>query len=211
MTEGIKIFSQNSIRIEKEKIIYFDPFQIRQEYRDADLIFITHDHYDHFSLEDIGRVAKKDSKIILPEKMKKDRKKLSFSDNLIFYVEPGQSYMVDGVSFKTVFSYNLVKPFHPKGNRWVGYLLELGGICYYIAGDTDLIEEIQDVQCDVAFLPIGGVYTMNYKKAAELANRIKPKVVIPVHYGSIVGKKEDGLKFKERIAAGVQCELMDII
>lgn len=207
ITNGIKVFSQNSIRIEKGNVIYFDPFRISQEYKDADLIFITHDHYDHFSLEDIEKVAKKDTKIVLPEKMKKNTKEFMFSDKDIFYVKPDQSYSVDGVNFTTVPSYNLVKPFHPKSNQWVGYILKIQDIRYYIAGDTDLIQEIKEVQCEVAFLPIGGIYTMNYKKAAELANTIKPKIVIPVHYGSIVGKKEDGLKFKEQLAAGIQCEL----
>lgn len=207
MTDGIMVFTQNSIRMEKEKVIYFDPFRINQEFKDADLIFITHNHYDHFSLEDIGNVAKKDTKIVLPEKMKKDTKRLNFPDENIFYVKPGQEYIVDGITFITIPSYNIIKPFHPKSYGGVGYLLYLEKIRYYIAGDTDLTQEIKEVQCEVAFLPIGGIYTMNYKKAAELTNIMKPKVVIPVHYGSIIGKKEDGLRFKELLAPDIQCQL----
>ncbi len=207
MIDGINVFTQNSIRMEKGKVIYFDPFRIDQEWKDADLIFITHNHYDHFSLEDIGRIAKKDTKIILPEKMRKDTKRLNFLEEHIFYVKPGQSYQVDEITFTTVPSYNIIKPFHPKSYGGVGYILEIQKVRYYIAGDTDLIQEIKEVQCEVAFLPIGGIYTMNYKKAAELANLIRPKIVIPVHYGSIIGKKEDGIRFRELLALDIQCEL----
>ena len=91
------------------------------------------------------------------------------------------------------------KAFHPKENKWVGYLIQINNKAYYVAGDTDNIEEIQDIECDEAFIPIGGTYTMNYKEAAELANTIRAKVVIPTHYGSIVGDKEDAIKFKELV------------
>ena len=207
MIEGIRVFTQNSIRIEKEKVIYFDPFRISEEFKDADLIFITHNHYDHFSLEDIGRVAKKDTKIVLPEKMRKDTKRLNFPDENIFYVKPEQHEQVDGIDFVTVPSYNIIRPFHPKSYGGVGYILEIQGVRYYIAGDTDLTQEIKEVRCEVAFLPIGGIYTMNYKKAAELTNIIRPKVVIPVHYGSIIGRKEDGVRFQELLASDIQCEI----
>ncbi|MCX4268407.1 MAG: MBL fold metallo-hydrolase [Lachnospiraceae bacterium] len=207
MAEGINVFTQSSIRMEREQVIYFDPFRINQEFQDADLIFITHNHYDHFSLEDIGRVAKKDTKIVLPEKMRKDTKRLNFSEENIFYVKPEQQYQIGEISVATVPSYNIIKPFHPKSCGWVGYILTIQGVRYYIAGDTDLTQEIKEVECEVAFLPIGGIYTMNYKKAAELANIIQPKVVIPVHYGSIIGRKEDGIRFRELLGAGIQCQL----
>lgn len=207
MIEGIRVFTQNSIRMEKGQVIYFDPFRIDREFQDADLIFITHNHYDHFSLEDIGRVAKKDTKIILPEKMKKDTKRLNFLEENIFYVKSGQQYQIDGISIVTVPSYNSIKPFHPKSCGWVGYILTIQDVRYYIAGDTDLIQEIKDIKCEVAFLPIGGIYTMNYKKAAELANIIQPEIVIPVHYGSIIGRKEDGVRFQELLREGIQCKL----
>ena len=117
----------------------------------------------------------------------------------ILVVKPNEDYHVSDFDFKTTYAYNVNKAFHPKENKWVGYLIQINNKTYYIAGDTDNIEEIQDIECDEAFIPIGGTYTMNYKEAAELANVIKAKVVIPTHYGSIVGDKEDAIKFKELV------------
>ena len=99
----------------------------------------------------------------------------------------------------TTYSYNIDKQFHPKENKWVGYIIEISNKRYYVAGDTDNIKEIQDIECDVALIPIGGTYTMNYKEAAELANDINASTVIPIHYGSIVGDKEDAIRFKELV------------
>ena len=100
---------------------------------------------------------------------------------------------------KTTYAYNIDKPFHPKENQWVGYIIDINDKQYYIAGDTDNIEEIQNIECDIACIPIGGTYTMNYQEAADLANNITAKMIIPTHYGSIVGNKEDAMRFKELV------------
>ena len=122
-------------------------------------------------------------------------------------VEPGHSYKIDDLEFDTTYAYNINKNFHPKSNKWVGYILKLNGITYYIAGDTDNIKEIQNINCDVALIPIGGTFTMDYKEAAELANVINANLVIPTHYGSIVGKLEDGENFK-RLVKGKDVKLL---
>ena len=96
-------------------------------------------------------------------------------------------------------AYNKLKPFHPKRNGWLGYLLEMDGISYYIAGDTDAVKELQGIQCDVALVPVGGAYTMTAKEAAGLVNKMKPTAVIPIHYGSVVGKPEDADVFKKLV------------
>ncbi len=207
--ENVKVFGQNSIRIETEegKRIYIDPLYIDRDYRDADYVLITHDHYDHFSPEDICKVINSDSIIVMPEKMKDNYSKLGLSTDNLVLVVPDEEYEVNDLKIETTYSYNRMKPFHPKSNRWVGYILDLDKK-YYIAGDTDDIPEIENIECDVAFIPVGGTYTMNYKEAANYANILKPKIAVPVHYGTIVGKKEDGQSFADLLDDGIECKIM---
>ena len=194
----IEVLCHNSIKITENFIIYIDPFKINKEYHDADYIFFTHSHYDHFSPEDIEKVKKENTIFIVTEDIKEKAETL-FSKENVFAVVPNENYHVQGLDFKTTYAYNVNKEFHPKENRWVGYCIEIDNKIYYIAGDTDNIAEIQNIECDEAFIPIGGTYTMDYQEAAKLANTIKAKVVIPTHYGSIVGDKEDAIKFKELV------------
>ena len=193
----IDVLCHSSIRIEEDKIIYVDPFKIEQKYNDADYIFCTHSHYDHFSPEDIEKVKKEDTTIIVPRDIEEQARNI-FNNNVVI-VEPAKEYQIKYLKFKTTYAYNINKKFHPKENKWVGYIIELNNKKYYIAGDTDNIEEIQNIECDIALIPIGGTFTMDYKESAELANTIKADIVIPTHYGSIVGEKEDAIKFKELV------------
>ena len=194
----IEVLCHNSIRITEGITIYIDPFKIDKTYHDAEYIFFTHSHYDHFSLEDIEKV-KKEHTVYIVTKDIKEKAETVFPKENVFAVEPNETYDIQGLHFKTTYAYNVNKAFHPKENKWVGYIIEVNHKTYYIAGDTDNIEEIQNIECDEAYIPIGGTYTMNYQEAAELANHIKAKVVIPTHYGSIVGSKEDAIKFKELV------------
>ncbi len=195
MLENIEVLCHSSIKMNKEKVIYIDPFRINKNYNDADIIFITHDHYDHYSEEDIDKVKKMDTVIVAPKELLTKLLKKGFKQNYIITVMPNQKYTVQGIEFTTIIAYNINKQFHPKENNWVGYIIELQGNKYYIAGDTDVTEENKRVECDVAFVPVGGTYTMNYKEAANLINEIKPKIAVPIHYGSIVGTKQDALDF----------------
>ena len=195
MLEKIQVLCHSSIRFDKEKIIYFDPFKIEKNYNDANYIFITHDHYDHYSEEDIDKVIKEDTILIAPEKILEKMQKHGYKNNNIITVKPNNQYSEKGIKFETMPAYNINKQFHPKENEWVGYVLELNNINYYIAGDTDITEENRKVKCDVAFVPVGGTYTMDYKEAAQLINEIKPKVAVPIHYGSVVGTKQDAENF----------------
>ncbi len=208
MLENVEGLYHSSIRLKGNKTIYIDPFKINENRNDADLIFITHDHYDHYSEEDVDKVKNKDSIIIAPENLLKKLLKKGIEQNNIVLVEPGQAYEARGIKFETVSAYNLGKPFHPKGNNWVGYIINIDGINYYIAGDTDLTNENKQVRCDVAFVPVGGTYTMNYTEAAELINNIKPKIAVPIHYGSIVGTKQDAEKFINLLNDGIQGEIL---
>lgn len=206
MITNVEVLIHSSIKISGKKIIYIDPFKIRGIYKDADIIFITHDHYDHYSEEDIQKVRKENTTIVVPEDLKNKAMKL-FKTNYIITVQPNQKYKFDNFIFETIPAYNINKEFHPKSKKWVGYILEIEGIRYYIAGDTDVTEEDKKVKCDVALVPIGGTYTMDYKQAAELINEIKPKIAIPIHYGSIVGTIKDAIEFAQLIDSKIQYEI----
>ena len=195
MLENIEVLCHASIKFNGEKIIYFDPFKIEKEYHDADIIFITHSHYDHFSEEDIQKVKKLDTKIVVTKDLYDRTKELGFKEENILEVITNNNYHIDNITIKTIPAYNTNKNFHPKENNWVGYLIEINGITYYIAGDTDITEENQKVKCEVAFVPVGGTYTMTAQEASELVNIINPKVAVPIHYGSIVGTKQDASNF----------------
>lgn len=195
MLENIEVLYHSSIRINKEKIIYIDPFKINKNYNDADIIFITHDHYDHYSEKDIDKVINENTTIIIPDELLTKLLRKGINKNAIITVEPNEKYMVQGIKFETIPAYNTNKTFHPKKNGWVGYIIIINGIRYYIAGDTDITEENKQVKCDVAFVPVGGTYTMDFKEAASLINEIKPKIAIPIHYGSIVGTEQDAIDF----------------
>ena len=195
MLENIEVLYHSSIRINKEKIIYIDPFKINKNYNDADIIFITHDHYDHYSEEDIDKVINENTTIIIPDELLTKLLRKGINKNAIITVEPNEKYMVQGIKFETISAYNTNKTFHPKENGWVGYIIIINGIRYYIAGDTDITEENKQVKCDVAFVPVGGTYTTDFKEAAQLINEIQPKIAVPIHYGSVVGTKQDATDF----------------
>ncbi len=208
MLNNIEVLCHSSIRMNKGKIIYVDPFHIEENYQDADIILITHSHYDHFSEEDIEKVRKADTIIYVTEDYVENARQLGFFENKIIGVKPNQTYYEGNIEINTVPAYNVNKQFHPKENNWVGYILKIDGISYYIAGDTDITEENKKIKCDVAFVPVGGTYTMTAKEAAELVNIIKPKVAIPIHYGDIVGTKEDAVTFINCLEDGIEGEIL---
>ena len=198
---GIKINCHSSISIKyNNHIIYIDPYMIEKETNDADYIFITHSHYDHLSIEDIKKVCKEDTKYVIP---KNDIDKLTYiSKDKIMGVLPNNKYTIDDIEFSTVPSYNTNKQFHKKEYNWVGYIFYLDYV-YYIAGDTDITEENKQVKCDIALVPIGGTYTMDPKEAAELINTIKPKVAVPIHYGTIVGDDTFADRFSSLVDSSI--------
>ncbi len=199
MLDNIDVFKQNSIRIKSDVgTIYIDPFKIDDETHDADFILITHDHYDHFSSEDIAKVKKDTTVLVVPEKMEAKAVKESGIKE-IETVKPGTYHEIGNLELETIPMYNILKPFHPKAAGWVGYILKINGKRIYIAGDTDATKEAKEVICDIALVPIGGTYTMDAKKAAELVNEINPEVAIPTHYGSIVGKLSDAKVFAANV------------
>ncbi len=208
MTGSIEVFTQNSIRIScGAGKVYIDPFKMREEPHDADIILITHEHYDHFSPEDIGKVSKPDTVIVVPEKMLSKAEGALDSACRLITVKQNDRKTVCGLGIETIPAYNISKRFHPKAAEWVGYIINADGRRIYIAGDTDATDEARAVKCDTALVPVGGTYTMDPKEAAALVNEIKPETAIPVHYGAVVGKPEDGEIFKNNVSPSIRVEL----
>lgn len=209
MAVNIAVNVQNSIRIKGTKTLYFDPWQIDEERYDGDYVFITHEHYDHFSPEDISKVIKFDGHLIMPASMAHLAASITaIPASHIVLLQPGVKREVARLMVEVYPAYNLGKPFHMKRYGWAGYVVTLDASRYYIAGDTDMVPEIRDIKCDAAFLPIGGTYTMDASEAAQLAMTIHPKVVIPTHYGSVVGSPVDGDFFQGLLPRDIRCELL---
>ena len=207
MLENVKIFTHSSIKIETKDhfVLYFDPFRIPEEFHDADYILITHSHYDHFSPEDINKVKKENTKIVITTDLFDKTVSLGFNEDDITIALPNAHYKVENIEFDTIPAFNKLKEFHPRKNGWIGYIIKLNDVTYYVAGDTDYSHEASRVECDVALLPIGGTYTMNAEEAAKLANDIHPKIAVPTHYGSIVGSPEDADKFCSLLNKEIEC------
>lgn len=197
-----------SIRFEYNGlVIYCDPFKIDKEYKDADLVFITHPHYDHYSIDDIKMISNEKTHYIAPLSSKKYVKYLK-SDNVV-YVDPNKIYDMFGLSFNTIRAYNNHKPFHKKRFNWLGYVFNFDNETYYVMGDTDENEDVLKVKADYVFVPIGGTYTFNPEEAASYINKVEPKVVIPIHYGKTINNKkgivnEFATKIKQDIKVEVQ-------
>ena len=209
MSVNIAVNVQNSIRIRGDKTLYFDPWQLEEEPHDGDYVFITHEHYDHFSPEDIRKAVKYDGYLVIPETMSQMVGDITtIPESHIIKVRPGEKREIARLMVETYPAYNLGKPFHNKRSGWLGYLVTMNADKYYVAGDTDVIPEIKSIKCDVAFLPIGGTYTMDASQAAGLARSIHPKVVIPTHYGSVVGSPVDGDFFQGLLPRDIRCELL---
>ena len=204
--DNISINCQSSIKISDDLTIYFDPYDIKEKVNNddkADYIFITHPHWDHLDIDSINNIVNEKTIIVGPSCV---IEKLDKSFNLL-EVEPNKTYNLDNISFKTVPSYNIGRDYHPKDAFYVGYLLTLNDITYYVPGDTDVLEELNKLNADVIFLPVGGTYTMTREEAVGLANTIKPKYAIPIHYGLAVGSMEDAKYFIDNLDEEIKSKI----
>jgi len=202
LLNGVSHMRQSTVRIQGSKTIYFDPYDIKGEPGDADIIFISHSHYDHFSVKDIKKVMKSGTILILPGDCSRKAVKEGLAS--VFTVCPSQNYEVEGLKFSTVPAYNMNKKFHPKNSDWVGYILNINDAAFYFAGDTDSIPEMKGVKADVIFLPVGGTYTMNWREAVDAANIIHPKVAVPIHFKDVVGSMDDARNFIDGIDSTIR-------
>lgn len=199
LTNPIDWLGHASFRLRGSKVVYIDPWKIDGEPHDGDLILITHHHYDHLSPEDIKRASKPDALLVMPE-IAADKYGLPVGG----IIAAGGSFEHEGVKVEAVKAYNTNKKFHPLSDGGLGYIVELDGVRIYHAGDTDTIDEMEQVDCDVALLPVGGTYTMTAEEAVVAVRKINPRVVVPMHWGDIVGERSDA----DYIRDNVPCEVV---
>ncbi len=190
MLENITWLGHDAFKIAASKIIYLDPFELAGELEPADVICITHEHYDHCSPEDVARIQREGTILVAPRTCKP---KLRGDVRL---VKAGDMVKIDDLTIEALPAYNVNKKFHPREAGGLGYLLTVDGTRIYHAGDTDPIPEMEGLEVDIALLPVSGVYVATAEEAVEAAQKIKPKVVIPMHYGSIVGSRADAERFQ---------------
>jgi L-ascorbate metabolism protein UlaG (beta-lactamase superfamily) len=187
----------DSFRIDASKTIYLDPYQVSSGPK-ADLIMITHDHFDHCSPDDVAKIQQPGTVIVT----EKDSAKKLTGDLRV--IKPGESLVVDEVKVEAVPSYNTDKEFHPKRNAWLGFIIEIQGVRVFHAGDTDFIPEMNGFNVDIALLPVSGTYVMTADQAVEAALAISPKLAIPMHYGTIVGSDQDAITFKKALEGKIE-------
>jgi len=208
--KGIKIrwHGHDSFSLVGNVTIMVDPFKMAKQEK-ADLVLISHNHFDHCSVDDIKNVSTKDTCIVAAKECIEMIKGFDFKEKIS--ISPGEEKTVKGIKIKSIPAYNITKinpdtkkPFHPKEDNKVGFLFELNGTTIYHAGDTDLIPEMSDLKPDIALLPVSGTYVMTAQEAAKAVEKIKPKIAIPMHYGVIVGSEKDAHEFKQLVKS---CEV----
>ena len=192
------------------KTIYFDPFKVGATQPPGDLVLVTHEHFDHFSPEDLAKVTNGNTFLVLSKSIQ-GQLPTSVKAREVKYVGVGEEFEAEGIKVRTVAAYNIDKfrspgvPFHPNDGRYVGYILTIDGVTVYHAGDTDNIPEMKEIKgLDVAFLPVSGTYVMTWEEAVVAAKILAPKLAIPSHYSDVVGSVEDAKNFKENCDCPVE-------
>jgi L-ascorbate metabolism protein UlaG (beta-lactamase superfamily) len=199
--ETMTWLGHDGFRIDAARTVYFDPYEIPRG-KAADLVLVTHAHFDHCSPEDIARIQGGNTVIVTE---KDSAKKLSGDVRI---VAPGDALTVAGVRIEAVPAYNVNKNFHPKSNGWLGFIIEIDGVRIYHAGDTDFIPEMRDVRADIALLPVSGTYVMTADEAVEAALAIGPAVAVPMHFGAIVGGAGDADAFESALAGKIDVRVL---
>ena len=201
MLENIHWLGHDTFKIAGEKTIFTDPYHIAKK-EVADIILITHGHYDHCSPDDVMKIQGPETVIITTadcaSKLSGDIRK----------VKPGDTVTVGKITVEAVPAYNIGKEFHPKANGWVGYVITVNDKRIYLAGDTDRIPEMKSIKADIALLQVSGTYVMTADEAALAAVDIRPDVAIPMHYGSIVGTSADAKTFAEKLKGKIKVVIL---
>ncbi len=199
--------AHDTFRIAGSLVVYTDPFKVAKK-DESDIVLLSHEHFDHLSLEDLNKVCTAETTIVASPSCKNGLQKVKAKGK--HFVEPGMKQIVGQVEIEAVPAYNVDKfrepgkPFHPKDAKGVGFVFQMDGTRVYYAGDTDFIPEMKSIQCDIALLPVSGTYVMTVEEAAKAAQTINPKVAVPMHYAAIVGTDDDAKKFKSLVT---NCEV----
>jgi L-ascorbate metabolism protein UlaG (beta-lactamase superfamily) len=165
--------------------VFIDPWKTARGLPRADFILITHDHRDHYSSQDVEALSKETTRVIAPMP----------TPLVTDLISAGETLSFGTISVTAIPAYNIKKKFHPRENGWVGYVIGISGRKIYYAGDTDDIPEMREIEVDAALIPVGGTYTMDALEAARAVDSMKAGVVIPTHFGDIVGSREDAQSF----------------
>ena len=206
MLEKFTWYKQSAYKWKGEGVtVYIDPWGLTDKEEPADVVFITHEHADHFEPEDIAKIRKGTTQFVAPRDVAE-----TLGGN-VKAIRPGESLDVAGIKFETVPAYNTAPQrlqAHPKSNNWVGYILNLDGHRYWFSGDGDPNPDIEKIKTDVALICVGGdPYVMNAIEAAGVVKKIKPQLAVPNHYGFVVGVASDGETFAKE-AAPVKVQIM---
>jgi len=202
---GIKIkwYGHDTFTLEKEITICIDPYKLSKTIQ-ADLVLISHNHFDHLSLEDLKKISSRNTIIIAANECMSQISNISFKEKI--GIAPGEEKTINNVTVKAIPAYNInkinpdtKKPFHPKDDKKIGFIITIQGTSIYHTGDSDLIPEMTDLNPDILLIPVSGTYVMTAKEAADAIEKIKPKIAIPMHYGTIVGSENDAKEFKDMV------------
>jgi L-ascorbate metabolism protein UlaG (beta-lactamase superfamily) len=197
MVDNVTWLGHDAFRISGSQTIYIDPWHIAPGAPPADIILVTHEHFDHFDKDDIARISQPATVIVGPAEV------TAQVDGDARTVAPGDTVAIAGVTVRAVPAYNTDKyrepgvVFHPRADAKVGYVVELDGTTYYHAGDTDVIDEMSEIDVDVAMIPVSGTYVMTADEAARACGKLHAGVVIPMHYDTIVGSVADAQRLAE--------------
>jgi L-ascorbate metabolism protein UlaG (beta-lactamase superfamily) len=198
----IQRIAHDTFRIAGSKVIYVDPFKVTKK-DEADIVLISHGHFDHLSLEDLNKVTFPGTTIVASPQCKDGLKDVKVK--AVHYLDPGGKHTFGSVEIYGCEAYNIDKgpepgkKFHPPGEKGLGFLIKMDGTTVYHTGDSDFIPEMKSIKCDIALLPVSGTYVMTADEAAQAAAAINPKIAVPMHYGAIVGSEGDAQKFKSLV------------
>lgn len=210
LLHGITLISHDCVRIQAADgtVAYIDPFEMPDAPHDGNLIFVTHDHYDHFSPEDIVKAAAPKARIIVPFSLGEQASRLAdeLALNGVHLLNPGGELTpatlgTKSIAARATHAYNIGKPFHPAENRWLGYVLTVDGVRIFHTGDADRTPDNEHETCDVLLVPVGGTYTMDAEEAVCFTLSVRPRVAVPMHYGTAVGEPGDGPRFARLLQA----------
>lgn len=208
--KGVKItwLGHDAFLLEKDFKIIIDPYRISKPL-EADLVLVSHEHFDHMSVEDLGKVSSSRTTIVAAKECISKLAGIPFKEKIT--LAPGEEKTIHGIKLKGIAAYNIdkinpdtKKPFHPKEDGKIGFLINIHGITIYHTGDSDLVPEMSNLQPDVLLVPVSGTYVMNPREAARAVDAIKPKIAVPMHYGAIVGSPQDAQEFKNAVTS---CEV----